>query len=179
MRQRRRRRRVLVLAFYVAFVFGLAWLVDRRATTTIFFVRHAEVEAQDEMDCDAPLSQRGAARAHRLADFLEYVDVVAGPNVIYATKCLRTQQTVAPLAERIGLEVQIADPYELVGFMQQVLAAHRQEIVLVATDADILAPLIEELHGKKGITDIQANEIFTVTIPTYGRVKTLRLPYSQ
>jgi broad specificity phosphatase PhoE len=104
---------------------------------------------------------------------------VAGPNVIYATRCLRTQQTVAPLAERIGIEIRIADPYDVAGFIKHVLSEHPQEIVLIVTDADILPPLIEELHGKKGITDIEANDVFTITIPTYGRVKTLRAPYSE
>jgi hypothetical protein len=46
-------------------------------------------------------------------------------------------------------------------------------------DSDILPSLVEELHGKKGITEIRANDVFTVTVPTFGRVKTLRAPYSE
>ncbi|HUF71652.1 MAG TPA: histidine phosphatase family protein [Gammaproteobacteria bacterium] len=178
-RQRRRRRRLIALTFYSAIVFGLAWVADTRGTTTIFFVGHAEVEGLGNLDCDSPLSRQGVARAQKLADYMEYVDVVAGPNAIYATQCHRTQQTVAPLAKRIGLEVQIADPYDVVGFMKHVLSEHRHEIVLIATDADMLAPLVEELHGKEGITDIAVNEVFTVVIPTYGKVKTYRSPYSE
>jgi len=159
-------------------------MVDRRTTTTIFFVTHAEVEASDNLDCDLPLSDEGVARAKRLADYLEYVDVDGGPNAIYATQCRRTQQTVAPLAHRVGLEVRIADPYDVVGFMKHVLSEHRQEVVVIATDANIIPPLIEELHGKKGIGQegiaaVQTNDVFTVTVATYGRVKTLRVPYSE
>lgn len=159
-------------------------MVDRRTTTTIFFVMHAEVEVSDNLDCDSPLSERGIARAQSLADYMEHVDVDDGPNAIYATQCRRTQQTVAPLAQRVGLEVQIADPYDVVGFMKHVLSEHRQQIVLIVTDADIIPPLIEELHGKKGIgqegiADVRTNDVFTVTVATYGRVKTLRVPYSE
>jgi broad specificity phosphatase PhoE len=170
---------MIVLIFYVAIVFGLAWLVDRRSTTTILFVTHAETESSGELNCDTPLSVQGISRANRLAIYMEHIDVVAGPDAIYATQCRRTQQTVAPLAERIGLEVNIADPYDVVGFVRHLLAEHQQQIVLVVTDADILPSMVEELHGKKGITDIQVNDVLTVTIPTYGRVKTLRTPYSE
>lgn len=178
-RQRRWRRRLIALTFYSVIVLGLAWVADTRGTTTIFFVRHAEVEGQGGLDCNSPLSQQGIARARKLADYMEYIDVVSGPNAIYATQCRRTQQTVAPLAKRVGLEIRIADSNDVAGFMEHVLSEHRHEIVLIAADADILPRLIEELHGKKGITDIAANDVFTVVVPTYGKVKTYLARYSE
>ena len=154
-------------------------MIDARTTTTIFFVRHAEIDESRPLGCDTPLDAQGQLRARQLADFLDEVDFVSGPDAIYATECLRTQQTVAPLAGLGGLEVQVGDPSRVVEFAEELLSAHRREIVVVAVDDDLLPPLVEELHGKKGITDIAPNEVFIVTIPTYGRVKTLRLPYSE
>ena len=56
----------------------------------------------------------------------------------------------------------------------------RGKITLVVTDGDAIAPLIDELHGSKrlpafGPTDF--GELYIVTIPYYGKVKTLRFHY--
>ena len=48
------------------------------------------------------------------------------------------------------------------------------------THSDIIAPLVEELHGSKNLPPIQTSEygnIYIVTIPWFGKVKTLRIPY--
>ncbi|MGI8876933.1 MAG: histidine phosphatase family protein [Egibacteraceae bacterium] len=52
---------------------------------------------------DPPLDPRGRAEAERVADRLQNEDVAA----IYATTLRRTQETAAPLASRLGLEVRI------------------------------------------------------------------------
>ena len=64
--------------------------------------------------------------------------------------------------------------------MDHVLKAHKGDIVLVVSHSDIIAPLVEELHGSKNIPQIEQNEyhnIYIVTIPWFGKVKTLRLHY--
>jgi broad specificity phosphatase PhoE len=66
--------------------------------------------------------------------------------------------------------------------MAEVLREHKGEIVLVATHADILALLVEELHGSKNIPSMDGDNNFDniciVTIPWFGKVKTLRLHYA-
>jgi phosphohistidine phosphatase SixA len=179
-RQRRRRRRLITLITYIIVVFALAWYFDSQDTTTIIFVRHADTD-QAMPAQDAPLNARGRARAELLADYLANVDVVAGVDAIYASEAKRTQQTAELLAERRGIEYEIADPYDVVGFMQQVLSEHRGEIVLVVTHRDIIAPLVEELHGSKNIAEIGPDDyrfVYIVTIPRWGKVKTLQLPYA-
>ena len=64
--------------------------------------------------------------------------------------------------------------------MGQLLADHKGEIVLVVTLSDALAPLVEELHGSKNVPEMPPGEygnIYIVTIPWFGKVKTLRLRY--
>jgi broad specificity phosphatase PhoE len=181
-RKKRRRRRAFSLLAYVVVVFGLAWFFESQGTTTIIFVRHAEVDDAMSKDLDQPLNARGLARAEAFADQLEFVDVDTGPNAIYVSEAKRTQQTAAPLARRLGIEPEVADPYEIVNFMRTVLFEHKREIVVVVTHRDIIAPLVEELHGSKDIGEIaddDFDDIFTVVIPWFGKVKTLRSRYGE
>lgn len=180
-RKRRRRRRAFTLLAYIVVVFGLAWFYDSQSgTTTIVFVRHADTDAPGAEEPDTPLNPIGLARAELLADYVENIDVVAGVNAIYASEYKSTQQTAEPLAKRLGLEVDIADPYDVVDFMKDVLFEHKREIVLVVTHRDAIAPLVEELHGHKSISTIAPAEydrLYIVTIPRFGKVKTYELPY--
>jgi broad specificity phosphatase PhoE len=178
---RRRRRRAASVVVFAFTTLLLAWFMESRATTTIIFVRHADTDTTMAEGGDPPLNARGRARAELLADFIEDVDVVAGVDAIYASEFRRTQQTAAPLAERLGLEVEIADPYEVAEFTQNILRRHKGEIVLVVSHSDAIAPLIEELHGSKKLPEMAKDdfdELYIVSSPWFGRVKTLRLHYA-
>ena len=177
---KRRKSRLVTIVVYVFVCLGLAWFFESQATTTIIFVRNADVETATATNGDPGLSVLGRRRAELLADALQDIDVVAGVDAIYASEYRRTQQTAAPVANRLGLDVRIADPYQVEPFMAQLLREHKGEIVLVVTHGDILAPLVEELHGSKNIPpmdDISDDNIYIVTIPWFGKVKTLRLHY--
>lgn len=179
-RKLRRRRRVVTLLTYVLVVFVLAWYFESQGTTTIMFVRHADVDQPGVLE-DQPLNAAGRARAEKLADVLEKIDVVAGPDAIYVSPLKQTHETAAPLAKRLGISHEVADPYDIVGFMRTVLREHKREIVLVVSHADTIAPLVEELHGSKNLAEFapdEYNRLIIVTIPWFGKVKTLELPYS-
>lgn len=179
-KRRQRRRRIVTVVVYMLMALGLAWFFEQRATTTIVFVRHADTASITETNRNPPLNARGRARAELLADFLEDIDVVASVDVIYASEFVSTQQTAKPLADRLGLRVNLADPYATGTFMQQVLSDHKGRIILVVTHADTISPLIRSLHGSKNVPDIAADEydnVYIVTIPWFGKVKTLRLRY--
>jgi len=179
-KRRRRKRRFFSLLVYSIIVFGLAWFFGEQATTTIIFVRHTDTDLPAAPGSDPPLNARGLARAELLADFLEDIDVVAGVDAIYASPLKRTQQTAAPLAKRLSVDVAIADHYDYVGFMGDVLSDHKGQIVLVVTQADAIAPLVEELHGSKNVPEMEADEydnVYIVSIPWFAKVKTLRLRY--
>ena len=178
-KRRRRRRMALSIVGYVVVAFGLAWFFETQATTTVLFVRHADTDAFVEGD-NPGLNARGLLRAEELADFVQDIDVVAGVDAIYASEFERTQQTAQAVARRLDLEVALANPYDVEPFMASVLREHKGRIVLVVTHADAIAPLIEELHGSKNVPEIATDEydnFYIVTIPNYGKVKTLRLHY--
>ncbi len=198
-RRRRRRGRIVSIVLFVLATFGLAWFFESQATTTIIFVRHADTDLSvaeagapgnaagavgaegPGAAADPPLNDRGRARAELLADFLQDIDVIASVDAIYATESLRTRQTAMPLAERLDLEVAVTDHYDYVGFMADVLSEHKGLIVLVVTNGDAVAPLVEELHGSKNVPEIGSadyDNLYIVTVPWFAKVKTLRLRYA-
>src|SRR5690606_10552848 len=144
-------------------------------------VRHAETDANmmaAGAAGDPPLNARGRLRAEQLADFLEEVDVTGGLNAVYASEALRTQQTAAPIAQRLGLEVQVADQHAVEEFVRRLRREHREEIVLVVSHGDSIGEIIDELHGHQNVPPIGPDEfdnVYIVTVPwLFGKVKTLR-----
>ena len=177
-RAQRRRSRLAPVTVFVLVCVGLAWFFEQQATTTMIFVRHTDTGAVP--GDDPPLSRLGQQRAELLADVIQDIDVVAGVDAIYASGHRRTQETAAAVAGRLELDVEIRDPYEVEPFMAQALRRHKGEIVLVVTLGEVLAPLVEELHGSKNIPPFgpdDYDDIYIVTIPWFGKVKTLRMHY--
>lgn len=156
---------------------GLAWFLELQATTTVVLVRHADkVLGGGE---DPSLSAQGRQRAQALADFLAGVDVVASVDAIFASQYKRTQQTAAPLAERLDLAVNIADADDIEGTAAAILSDHKGQIVLVVGHRNTIPLLIAEFHGSKQV-EIAAddyNHLYIVTVPWFGKVKTLLFRY--
>lgn len=180
--RRRQRWRIAVIIGYAAIAFGIAWFFESQATTTIVFVRHTDIDHPEAIVGDPPLNAAGRARANLLARFISSIDVVQGVDAIYATGTQRTRQTAEAIAKPRGIKVETADPTDVVGFMEHVLSEHKGQITLVVVDREQIAPLIEELHGKKNIPQIGPDEyddFYIVTVPWGGgaKVKTLRLLY--
>lgn len=178
-RRRRRRLRLIPIVGYSIVALGLAYFFEQQATTTIIFVRHADTDVSMATD-DPPLNARGRQRAEMLADFLADVDVVASVDAIYASDKRRTQETAAPIAARLNLPVNIEDHKKVARFMRRVLRDRKGEIVLIVSHSDAIAPLIDELHGSKRLPPFAPDdfdELYIVTIPWYGKVKTLRFHY--
>jgi 2,3-bisphosphoglycerate-dependent phosphoglycerate mutase len=67
---------------------------------TLYVVRHCKAEGQE---ADAPLTPEGHVQANRLADAL------AGANIerIISSPYRRATESIAPLAQRLGLEVEL------------------------------------------------------------------------
>jgi broad specificity phosphatase PhoE len=180
-RRRRRRLRLIPIVGYSIFALGLAYFFQEQATTTVLFVRHAETGEAMAASDDPPLNERGRLRAEQLADFVADIDVVASVDAIYVNGTRRTQETAAPLAARLNITPWTEeDHYDVDRFMSRVLRRHKGQIVLVVSHGDAIAPLIDELHGSKRLPPFGPDdfgELYVVTIPWYGKVKTLRFHY--
>lgn len=177
-RARRRKRRLFASALFLSVAFSLAWFFESQATTTVILVRYAELASRAE--ANPGLSPAGRRRAEELVRVLGEVDVVAGVDAIFATRFRYTQETAEPLATQQSLPVQIVDMTDIRGVAERILQDYKGKIVLVITGGDAIAALVKELHGGKAVppmADGEYDNLYIVSIPWYGKVKTLRLRY--
>ena len=178
--RRRRQRRIQVVIIYTAIAVGLAWFFESQATTSVIFVRHAEKTA--EPADDPLLSLAGQQRAVELARQLVDADVVAGIDAIYATPYRRTVDTAQPLADALGLQITSYDAADTETIMEQIVRKHKGKIVLVVGHSNTLPALIGNMGASKKVPVIDEYEydnIYIVSIPWFGKTKTIRLRYGE
>ena len=179
-RKRRRRRRIQVIVIYTAIAVGLAWFFESQATTTVIFVRHAEKTATPEGD--PSLSAAGQRRAAELKRQLVDADVVAGIDAVYATPYRRTEETARPVAEALELPLHSYDANDTEAIMEDIVRAHKGKIVLVVGHSNTIPALIGNMGASKKVPPIAEDEydnIYIVSIPWFGKTKTIRLRYGE
>lgn len=91
----------------------------------VVLVRHAEKASND---ADAELSPAGVERAKRIAIALGS----AGVTRLVATDVRRTQQTLAPLAEKLGKPIDVRPAKDVDGLARELAASPSGSIVVVA-----------------------------------------------
>jgi broad specificity phosphatase PhoE len=179
-RKRRRRRRIQVVVIYTALAFALAWFLESQATTTVIFVRHAE---KATLPADDPaLSPAGQRRAAELRRQLVDADVVAGIDAVYTTPYRRTEETARPVAEALGIPLSSYDAADTETIMEQIVRDHKGKIVLVVGHSNTVPALIGNMGASKKVPEIAENEydnIYLVSIPWFGKTKTIRLRYGE
>ncbi len=179
-RRQRRRRRAQVVVLYTAIALGLAWFFESQATTTVIFVRHAE-KATTPAD-DPGLSESGKRRAAELARQLVAADVVAGVDAIYSTPYRRTVETAKAVADALDLPVLSYDAANTETIIDDIVKQHKGKIILVVGHSNTVPELIYNMGASKLVEDISENEydnLFLVTIPWFGKTKTIRLRYGE
>ncbi|MDH3351587.1 MAG: histidine phosphatase family protein [Gammaproteobacteria bacterium] len=177
-RRRRRTRRIQVIVIYTAIAIGLAWFFESQATTTIIFVRHAEKAALPASD--PGLSEAGRRRVAELTRQLIDADVVAGIDAVYATAYRRTQETAAPVADALDLPIYTYDAADTETVLETILKNHKGKIILVVAHSDTVPVLIANLGASKKVPMIEEDEydnIYIISIPWFGKTKTIRLRY--
>ena len=137
------------------------------AQSTIFIVRHAE---KADATKDPDLSEAGRARADALAKALRDTNITA----IYATEFKRTQQTAAPLAQALGIEVTVR-PAKATDFALKLRTAHSN--ALVVGHGNTIPDLIKELGISDPITiaENDYDNLFVVVLAEKPRL--IRLHY--
>lgn len=125
---------------------------------TVVIVRHAEKSAEGGKD--PSLSDRGQTRAKVLAAML----APARPTKILATPYKRTQETVTPLAQKVGLQVESLAPEKV---RDAIKAAPDGAVVVLATHSNLIPPLVKDLADATlaGVTgDVLAEDDFARVI---------------
>jgi 2,3-bisphosphoglycerate-dependent phosphoglycerate mutase len=156
---------VLVFAYYATF---------RRPVTTIILVRHAE-KIIDPNNPDVDLSPAGQARAQELVRM--FGD--AGINAIYATQYKRTQETVKPLADKLGLPVNQINSKNTADLLTQIRAQHSGQTIFIAGHNNTVPEIIAALGGPQYpiIPETEYDNLYIVTTYRTGKAKVVKMKY--
>lgn len=152
-----------------------AWYVlGNQPVTTVILVRHAEKNIEPENPNPA-LSPAGLERAGALVHLVGELGITA----IYATQYTRTQSTVTPLADRLGLKVNQLEARDVAGLVMQIKTNHAGGVVFVAGHNNSVPAIIAELGGGTYpiIPETEYDNMFIVTVQRFRRTKILKLRY--
>ncbi|RIJ24306.1 histidine phosphatase family protein [Henriciella barbarensis] len=141
---------ILAAAFAVTSCAGLPGDTGEYSDTTytVYLVRHAEKQSGD----DPSLTGDGLSRADTLADLL----ADKGIEKIWSSDYRRTRETAAPLAERLGMDVQLYDASDLQSLAGEITAEGMT--VLVVGHSNTTPALAEFLGADPGGPIVEANE---------------------
>ncbi len=128
---------------------------------TYFLIRHAEKDRTDAENKNPSLTEKGKERALLWSQLLtEY-----GIEAVYATDYKRTQETAAPSAEKLGLEIQSYHPFKL--DFEQFLKDTQGKKVLVVGHSNTIPFFVNKLIKMDKYQQMQDDDnasLYIVTI---------------
>lgn len=150
------------------------WLLSAASTTTVFVMRHAEkAEAPTE---DPPLSPAGEARALELAQHFGRGPKALGFDSIIVSELRRTQETVRPLANHLGIPVIVVPAGDPAEAARRALDENRGGRVLIVGHSDTVPAIIEELSGEEvpEMSELEYGVVYVVSVPRFSRAAVTR-----
>ena len=134
----------------------LATALPAMCQVTVILSRHAEKAATPPKD--PPLTEAGKKRAELLASML----ADSGVDAIYVTEFQRTQQTAAPLADRVHVKpTVVSDTQQLIAAIR----ARKSGVVVVVGHSNTLPEIIAALGGPTvKIADTEYDNLFVLTV---------------
>jgi broad specificity phosphatase PhoE len=149
--------------FFFSFLFWAFFISASSAQSSIFIVRHAEKAESDGND--PHLSKAGRVRADALARMLKDANITA----IYATEFKRTQQTAAPLAKALDIEVTIR-PAKATDFALKLQTTAGN--VLVVGHSNTIPDLIKEfgINTPVRLGDNDYDDLFMIVLGRKARL---------
>lgn len=168
----------LVFLMMFGLLAAVAWFAYlstfSRPVTTVILVRHAE-KIIDPNNNDVDLSAAGQTRAQEIGRI--FGD--AGIKAIYATQYKRTQQTVKPLADKLGLPVTVVNSKATSDLLAQIRAQHLGQTVFVAGHNNTVPEIIAALGGPQfpAIAETEFDNLYIVTVYRTGKAKVVKIKY--
>lgn len=134
--------------------------------TTFYVVRHAEKMLDGSTN--PLLSKQGKARAHKLSRILEKEKITA----IYSTPFKRTSATAEPTSIGQNVAVQVYDPSNNDGLVQQALQKYGGGKILIVGHSNTVPHIVNTIIKSDQYTDLKDSEydkIFIVRLPHEGK----------
>jgi phosphohistidine phosphatase SixA len=142
---------------------------------TVILVRHAEKQIVPPENKDPNLSAAGQARAQELRRMFGGAGIAA----IYATQYKRTQQTVNPLAEKLGLPVTKIEAKETAELVKQIRARPAGQTIFIAGHNNSVPEIVAALGGPQMpiIPETEYDNLYILTVPGEGPAKLIKMKY--
>jgi phosphohistidine phosphatase SixA len=177
------RRRPLLAPVWIAALAGIVvialgfWLLSAASTTTVFVMRHAEKLTVNPDDPDPALAPAGEARALELARHFGQAPQGLSLDAIFVTELKRTQDTVRPLANKLGIPVIITPADDPAGMAKRALSDFRGGRVLIVAHSDTVPRIVEELSGIEvgPMPESEYGVLYLVAVPRFSRAAVTRL----
>ena len=174
------RRRPLLAPVWLAALAGILviaaaiWFLGAASTTTIFVMRHAEKSAYP---ADDPLlSPAGEARAQALGVQFGGAPPGLGIDAVYVTELRRTQETVRPLVNRLGIPMIVVPAADPEAVAKRARSEYRGGRVLIVGHSNTVPQIVEALSGEP-VPEIQDSEygiVYVVAVPRFSRAGVTR-----
>jgi broad specificity phosphatase PhoE len=165
---------LMLFALLGAVVLFAYFATFERPLTTIILIRHAEKNVEPG-NADPNLSPAGQVRAQELVRM--FAD--SGIGAIYASQYKRTQQTVKPLADKLGIPITQVDSKNTAEVIKQIRARHNGDVVFVSGHNNTVPEIIAALGGPRLpiIPETEFDNLYIVTVYRVGGAKLLKLKY--
>ncbi len=153
----------------------LAQSASTQTPLTVILVRHAEKEDVPPENKNPNLSLAGQARAHEIARIFGG----AGITSIYATQYKRTQQTVKPLADKLGLTATVVEAQKTPELVTKIRASKPGEVIFLAGHNNSVPEVIAALGGPKMpiIPLPEYDNLFILTVQGDGSSVLVKMKY--
>lgn len=150
-------------------------VVVGQASTTIILVRHAEKQIVPPENKDPDISVAGLARAQELARMFG----ASGVGAIYATQFKRTQQTVKPLADKLGIQVNQFEAKKTSDLVKHIREHNAGQVIFIAGHNNTVPEIIAALGGPQLpiIPEAEFDNLYILTVQSDGSAKLLKLKY--
>jgi len=146
-----------------------------QSSMTVILVRHAEKKIVEPENKDPDLSSAGLARAQELVRMFGN----AGITAIYATQYKRTQHTVKPLADKLGLPITQVEAKKTSELVKQIRSRNAGQVIFIAGHNNTVPEIIAALGGPQLpiIPEEEFDNLYILTVQSDGSAKLLKMKY--
>ena len=164
-----------LIALLSATAFPVGVIAAEQPSLILILVRHAEKKVVPPENKDPDLSPAGTARAEELARMFGDTGITA----IYATQYKRTQQTVKPLAEKLGLQVSHVEAKKTSDLVKQIRSRKTGEVIFIAGHNNTVPEIIAAFGGPQLpiIPETEYDNLYILVVQTDGSAKLVQMKY--